>query len=137
MSCTGSSSQSPSVAFSNFSCCSQSTYVQDQTCKLFDIAAPILGVNPVIFVSNFNTSRLYASGTITITTAPTDRVIEVLFLLGGPTGTIIETDTIVVGGVLTFMKTGFDTIQLTIGPGALLTPNVTGEICMNVRYPVA
>jgi hypothetical protein len=37
---------------------------------------------------------------------------------------------------LAFNKTGFDTIELVVGAGEDLTPNVTGQICVTSRYAV-
>ncbi|SFL55319.1 Protein of unknown function [Paenibacillus sp. 1_12] len=71
-----------------------------------------------------------------ISAAPVGRTITVNFLLGGPAGTIVETDTITPGTALAFTKTGFDTIQLEVTAGGV-TPNITGELCVTPRYPIS
>jgi hypothetical protein len=112
--------------------------VQDQVCSDINITPITSGAFATdIYRSNLNPGRLYLSGTLLITAAPAGRTITVNFRLGGPTGTIVETDTILVGTSLAFNKTGFDTIELVVGAGTDLTPNVTGQLCLTSRYPVA
>jgi hypothetical protein len=138
MGCQTAFSCSPTVANSNFACSTQNTYVQDQLCSDINITPNTTGAfSAIIYQSNLNPARLFVSGTIAIGGAPAGRTIDVLFRLGGPTGTVVQTDTIVVGTALAFNKTGFDTIELVVGAGDELTPNVTGQLCITSRYPVA
>ncbi|MFB9330816.1 DUF3992 domain-containing protein [Paenibacillus aurantiacus] len=137
MGCRGSSSRSPMVAESNFSCCNQVTFVQDQVCYPINIT-PIAGaITQDLYRLNVNPASVYATGTITVGAAPAGRAITVNFLVGGPTGTVIETDTITPGTAFAFTKTGFDTIQLVVAAGAAVTPNITGEFCITPRYPLS
>lgn len=80
---------------------------------------------------------LYVSGSISISGAPAERLLTVNWLLGGPTGTIVETDTHIPGTALIFTKTDFDTIELVVAAGTDVTPNITAEICVTARYPVS
>jgi hypothetical protein len=126
------------VAESHFACTTQTTFVQDQICSTFDIAVDTIeAITTDLYRTNLNPARLYVSGTITVDSAPDARIVTVDFLLGGPTGTIIETDTILVGTSLAFTKRGFDTIRITLGAGNATTPNLTGQLCITERYPVA
>ncbi|WP_084224575.1 DUF3992 domain-containing protein [Paenibacillus pectinilyticus] len=137
MSCRGGSSRSPMVADSNFSCCSQVTYVQDQVCIPLNIVAVATAITQDLYRLNVNPLNLYVSGTILVAAAPAGRVLTVNFFLGGPTGTLIETDTLTIGTALAFTKTGFDTIQLEVAAGVGITPNITGELCVTPRYAIS
>jgi hypothetical protein len=137
MSCQTNFTCGPSVAYGSLTCSNAPTYVQDQVCSDINITPITTGAfSTDIYRSNLNPSRLYVSGFISITDAPLNRTITVNFRLGGPTGTIVETDTILPGTSLAFNKTGFDTIELVVGAGEDLTPNVTGQICVTSRYAV-
>ncbi|MFC3803462.1 DUF3992 domain-containing protein [Cohnella sp. GCM10012308] len=135
--CRGGSSRSPMVAESNFSCCTPATFVQDQVCFNINITPVATEITTNLYRLNVNPLSLFVSGTLLIGAAPAGRTLTVNFLLGGPTGTIIETDTITAGTALAFTKTGFDTIQLVVGAGAAVTPNITGELCVTPRYPLS
>ena len=111
MGCRCGSSRGPMVAESNFSCCSQVTYVQDQVCFNINITPVATEITQDLYRLNVNPMNLFVSGTIQIGAAPAGRTLTVNFLLGGPAGKIIETDTITPGTALAFTKTGFDTIQ--------------------------
>ncbi|WP_025849467.1 DUF3992 domain-containing protein [Paenibacillus ehimensis] len=137
MGCKFSSSRAPMVAESNFSCCSQVTFVQDQICTPINITPVATAITQVLYSINVNPINIYVSGSIMIGAAPTGRTITVEFLVGGATGTVIETETITPGTSLAFTKTGFDTILLLIAAGTAVTPNITGEICVTPRYPVS
>ncbi|OCT17208.1 hypothetical protein A8709_23465 [Paenibacillus pectinilyticus] len=125
------------VADSNFSCCSQVTYVQDQVCIPLNIVAVATAITQDLYRLNVNPLNLYVSGTILVAAAPAGRVLTVNFFLGGPTGTLIETDTLTIGTALAFTKTGFDTIQLEVAAGVGITPNITGELCVTPRYAIS
>ncbi len=130
-------SNQTSVAYGSLTCCRQSTFVQDQVCTPINIDVNTVDqISQVIYVNNINPARLYATGYINISAAPDNRTITVYFLLGGLTGTIVEQDTIIPGTALSFTKSGFDTIQIAIAAGTDITPNVSGEFCITVRYPV-
>jgi hypothetical protein len=138
MSCQTNFACGPSVAYGNVACGNTPTYVQDQVCTDINITPITTGpFSTDIYRSNLNPSRLFVSGFISITGAPITRTITVNFRIGGPAGTIIETDTILPGTSLAFNKTGFDTIELVVGAGDDLTPNVTGQLCVTSRYAVA
>ncbi|MBU6146473.1 MAG: DUF3992 domain-containing protein [Paenibacillaceae bacterium] len=129
--------QSPRVAYSHLTCCAQSTYVQDQLCTQINIAPEIAAFAQELYVVDINPAKLFVSGTLFISAAPAGRVLTVNFFLGGAGGTLVETDTVIPGTALAFTKTGFDTIQLAVTAGIGVTPNITGELCLTVRYPVA
>ncbi|MEK8132657.1 S-Ena type endospore appendage [Paenibacillus filicis] len=137
MSCRGGFGRGPSVAESNFSCCNQVTFVQDQVCFSINITPVATEITQDLYTLNVNPTSTYVSGTLTIGTAPAGRTITVNFLLGGPGGTIVYTDTITTGTALAFTRTGFDTIQLVVAAGVAVTPNITGELCVTPRYPVS
>jgi hypothetical protein len=125
------------VADTNFACASQTTYVQDQICSPFDIALNTGAISTDIYRSNLNPAKLYVSGSLSVDSVPVGRSVTVNFRLGGPTGVIVETDVVYPGTSLAFTKKGFDTIELLISAGTVTTPNVTGQLCLTERYPVA
>ncbi len=136
MSCSASNVHSPMVAASNFACCAQSTYVQDQVCTQINITpvAPTTTTQD-LYVIDINPAKLYVTGTLSISSAPVGSTLRVNYLLGS---VLVETDTIIPGTALAFTKSGFDTIQLsytTISGSA--TPNIVGELCLTIRYPVS
>jgi hypothetical protein len=122
-----------------FSCCEEEVFVQDKICSDFNIT-PTAGVavSQDVFRTNVNPGTLFASGTIRLDTAPAGSTFVVNWRLGGPTGTIVETDTLVAGSSISFTKTGFDTIQVVGTASALgaTTPNFAGELCITPRYPI-
>jgi hypothetical protein len=125
------------VANGNFACTTQTTFVQDQICSPFDIALSTSAISTDLYRTNLNPARLYVSGTLSLDSAPVNRSLTVNFRLGGPTGIIVETDVVFPGTSLAFTKRGFDTIEIVISAGADITPNVTGQLCITERYPVA
>ncbi len=125
------------VADSNFACTTQTTFVQDQICSPFDIALGTGAISTNIYRTNLNPARLYVSGTISVDSVPAGRSVTVNFRLGGPTGVLVQTDVVFPGTSLAFTKKGFDTIELLISAGTNTTPNVTGQMCLTERYPVA
>lgn len=131
--CCGSSS-GMMVAESRFSCCNQISYVQDKVCIPINMTPADTEMTQNLYRLNMNPMNVYVSGTINVGAAPADRTITAIFLVGGPGGTIVATDTITPGSALAFTQTGFDTIQLVIGAGAAVTPNITGELCVTPRY---
>lgn len=137
MGCHQSEVYSPKVATSSLVCCSQSTYVQDQICTPINITPGIDAFSQELYVVDINPAKLFVTGTIAISAAPAGRVLTINFYLGGAGGTLVETDTVIPGTALAFTKSGFDTIQLAVTAGIGVTPNITGEICLTIRYPVA
>lgn len=129
--------QSPKVAYSHLTCCAQNTYVQDQLCTQINITPGTAAFTQELYVVNINPAKLFATGTLFISAAPANRVLTVNFFLGGATGVLVETDTVIPGTALAFTKSGFDTIQLSVTAGVGVTPNITGELCLTLRYPVA
>ncbi|QQZ64561.1 DUF3992 domain-containing protein (plasmid) [Paenibacillus sonchi] len=137
MGCKCSSSRAPMVAESNFSCCNQVTFVQDQICTPINVIPTAAAITQILYRNNLNPISLFVSGSVKIGSVPAGRSITVDFLIGGPTGTVIESDTITPGTSFGFTKTGFDTILLTIAAGTAVTPNITGEVCVTPRYPIS
>jgi hypothetical protein len=137
MGCSQNNTCGAVVANGHFACTTQTTFVQDQICSPFDIALNTGAISTDLYRTNLNPARLYVSGTLSLDSIPAGRSVTVNFRLGGPTGVIVETDVVYPGTSLAFTKRGFDTIEILISAGDVTTPNVTGQLCLTERYPVA
>ncbi len=128
--------QYANVSNGNFSCCSQKSYVQDQICFPFNIIPVTNSFFQELYVAGINPTKLFSTGTIFVSSAPVSRIITLNFYIGGSASTLVNSVQITPGTTLSFTQSGFDTIELAVSACHTNTPNITGNVCMTVRYPV-